>query len=178
VPPNPRLQRTGVFGRYWLTFSDPFGLDTLSDKERRDLGRLCREADCGKIRVYRGHDGVGANAMRAAALKLSRGRSWTLGNNIFLRDRDANSESALAHEVTHAWQYQILGPSEWLRRAVNDRVSELVGISPYEYRLNGRPFSMYNTDGLEQQAQIIEDCVSGKRGACWAAGFPGEGGGR
>jgi RHS repeat-associated protein len=159
-----------------VTFTDPFGLDTLSDKERTDLGKLCRQADCSKIHVYRGNDGRGANALRSAVLKTSGGRSVTLGNNIYLSDRDANSRSALAHEATHAWQYQLLGGSEWLRRAVNDRVWEATGGNPYEYRLNGRPFSQYNTDGLEQQAQIVEDCVSGKRGACWAAGFPGAGG--
>ena len=106
----------------------------------------------------------------------SGGRSWTLGNQIFLSDDDAGSFSILAHEVTHAWQFQMLGANEWSRRAINDRFMEITGLDPYAYRLDGRRFDRYNPDGLEQQAQIVGDCVSGSRGACWAAGFPGEGG--
>ncbi len=153
-------------------------MEALTEEERKRLGKLCRQADCSKIEVFRGHDGKADNALRKAVLAISQGRSVTLGNRIFLADGDARSFSRLAHEATHAWQYQKLGGGEWLRRAINDRAMEATGLNPYTYRLNGRSFSQYNPDGLEQQAQIVEDCVNGAQGACSAAGFPGKGGSR
>ena len=101
----------------------------------------------------------------------------TLGNHIYLADGDHDDFGTLAHEVTHAWQYQKYGSGEYYRRAVNDRVEELSGGDPYNYLpLKGRPFDKLDPNGLERQAQIIGDCVRGNRGACWAAGFSGDGG--
>jgi hypothetical protein len=49
---------------------------------------------------------------------------------------------------------------------------EFTGRDPYAYRINGKSFDRYNPDGLEQQGQLVEDCVDGAQGACWAAGYP------
>lgn len=154
-----------------LNHSDPFGLspDTLTSKERTDLGDLCNQADCSKIEVYRGNDGTAKNALRRTVLTASDGRSVTLGNNIFLGDGDVGDFAVLAHETQHVVQYQKWGAAEYLRQGVNARVMELTGGNPYGYRLNGRSLSRY---GMEQQGQIVEDCFRGRTGACWAAGLP------
>ncbi len=56
----------------------------------------------------------------------------------------------------------------WIGSAVGDRFNEVTGKDPYAYTLNGRAFGRY---GMEQQAQMVENCVRGSRGDV-SAGHP------
>ena len=154
-----------------VNFRDPFGLspDTLTSKERSELGDLCNQTDCSRIEVYRGEDGAAKNLLRRTVLAASGGRSVTLGNDIFLGDGDVEDFAILAHETQHVVQYGKWGAAEYLRQGVKARVMEMRGGNPYAYRLNGRSFWRY---GMEQQGQIVEDCFRGRTGACWSAGIP------
>ncbi len=71
----------------------------------------------------------------------------------------------LAHELTHCGQYQAWGPLTYYTRGASEQLRALlhrsfgVGRSPYDYRLEpGKPFESY---GMEQQAQIVEDAFRG-----------------
>jgi RHS repeat-associated protein len=150
-----------------VNFADPLGLEELTLAEQKQLGDLCKRADCTKIQVHRGYDSRVTNGTRSSILKMSGRRSFTSGNDIWLANGADFAE--LGHEVTHSMQFQKWGSSEYLRQGFNERMFELEGGNPYGYRLNGRPFEKY---GMEQQAQIVEDCFRGKRASCWASRVP------
>jgi hypothetical protein len=101
--------------------------------------------------------------VRAAVLAVSGGRAVALGNHVFLPD-GASDVARLAHELTHAGQYQAWGPLVYYGRGIADRVRDMlhltlgIGASPYRYAVDGRPFEAY---GMEQQGQIVEDCFKG-----------------
>lgn len=102
-------------------------------------------------------------------LGLSSGRSIALGNWIFLAARDRHHIPTLAHELTHAGQYQRWGALRYYGSGLAARMRELVrrftgiGSSPYDYTsCGGKPFDEY---GMEQQGQIVEDCFRGDAAA-------------
>jgi hypothetical protein len=137
----------------------------LTSAECTRLGSLAASLDCERVRVYRrGRRGF-ARFLRRAVLALSRNRAIALGNHIFLPDRQENDVATLAHEVTHCRQYQAWGPWTYYTRGAAAQLRHLlhrtlgVGSSPYRYTaVPGRPFQSY---GMEQQGQIVEDCFRG-----------------
>jgi hypothetical protein len=103
--------------------------------------------------------------LRSAVLSVSRGRAVALGNHIFLPDRHANDLAVLAHEVTHAGQYQRWGALTYFSRGAVAQLRDLlyratrIGRCPYRYTaVPGQPFQAY---GMEQQGQIVEDSFRG-----------------
>lgn len=71
----------------------------------------------------------------------------------------------LAHELTHCGQYQAWGPLRYYARGAAAQARDLLhrslglGHSPYAYEIEPeRPFESY---GMEQQAQIVEDSFRG-----------------
>jgi hypothetical protein len=94
-------------------------------------------------------------------LWVSGGRAVALGNHVFLPEHGDRDLRVLAHELTHCGQYQAWGPLRYYARGAIEQLRELlhrttgIGRSPYEYELEaGKPFESY---GMEQQAQIVED---------------------
>lgn len=132
---------------------------TLRPMEREALGNLCEVVDCDRVRIH----GDRADTMRAVVLALSGRRAVALGNHVFLPD-DRRDVARLAHELTHAGQYQAWGALLYYGRGIADRVRDVlhltlgIGASPYRYTVDGRPFAAY---GMEQQGQIVEDCFKG-----------------
>ena len=137
----------------------------LTARECGDLGTLSTEVDCSRIWVHRrGSRGV-SKVLRSVVLGLSRGRAVTLGNHVFLPNGADRDLATLAHEVLHCRQYQAWGAWTYYRRGAVAQLQDLVyrtfrvGSSPYRYQpLPDRAFHLY---GMEQQAQIVEDCFRG-----------------
>lgn len=127
------------------------------------IGDLPLPVDWSRVRLYGGACGPAAGLVRRAVLGLSLGRAVALGNHVFLPARCEGDLAALAHEVTHCAQYQAWGPWRYFARGAAAQLRDLafrlfgVGRSPYAYTLApGRPFESY---GMEQQAQIVEDAL-------------------
>jgi hypothetical protein len=85
-----------------------------------------------------------------------------LGNHIFLPKRSDDDLPMLAHELIHCVQYQTWGARRYYARGLREQVRFLlhrllgVGSSPYGYTIEEeKPFESY---GMEQQGQIVEDC--------------------
>ena len=107
--------------------------------------------------------------LRRVVLGVSRNRAVALGNHVFLPDRCRDDVAGLAHELTHCGQYQAWGAVTYYARGARAQVRELlyrtlrIGTSPYRYSVEReKPFQAY---GMEQQAQIVEDCFRGDPGA-------------
>jgi hypothetical protein len=135
-------------------------LEPLSEEERRKLGTTCEKVDCDKVDVHRGNDGRIRNAVRKAMMFFSGGRSVTLGNHVYLGDDDAQSIPVLSHEVTHVGQYQQWGVLKYYGLGIGARISERLGGDPYSLPNPlplGVPFINY---GMEQQAQIVQNCFA------------------
>jgi Domain of unknown function (DUF4157) len=138
--------------------------ERLNAEEQAALGTLAASVDLSRVRLHRGPsdrpDGV-----RRAVLWASRGRAVALGNHVFLPDHCAREVPVLAHEVTHCGQYQDWGALAYFGRGAIAQLRDLLhrtlglGESPYTYQVEiGKPFEAY---GMEQQAQIVEDCFRG-----------------
>jgi hypothetical protein len=113
------------------------------------------------VRLYRLGCSGGARWLRRLVLGLSRGRAIALGNHVFLPTRCDGDLAVMAHELVHCGQYQAWGPWRYYTRGAAAQLRELahrllgVGSSPYAYRLEpGKPFQSY---GMEQQGQMVED---------------------
>lgn len=140
----------------------------VTDEELRALGTLADRVVCARVRLHRGEGGRLRRALRRAVLGASGGRAIALGNDVFLSDACCRSLPVLAHELTHCAQYHAWGPLRYFARALADRAREVRhrlgrGPSPYDYAgdcaAHGpRPFETY---GMEQQGQIVEDCFRG-----------------
>jgi hypothetical protein len=134
----------------------------LTPNLRAQLGELTRALDCSRVRIHSA-DSVGvSNAFRRLVLWVSRGRAVALGNHIILPRRSADDLPMLAHELIHCAQYQAWGARRYYARGLREQVRYLlhrvlgVGSSPYAYRVEEeKPFESY---GMEQQGQIVEDC--------------------
>ena len=130
----------------------------LTPEECDRLDCLRHPVDYSRVRVHRAGSG---DAFRRFVLWVSQGRAVALGNHVYLPARCNGDLRVLAHELTHCGQYQAWGPLRYYARGVVEQLRDLVyrafgiGRSPYEYELEaGRPFESY---GMEQQAQIVED---------------------
>jgi len=149
--------------------------ERLSADECARLGSLASRVDCERVRLHRARRRGAGGAVRAAVLWASRGRAIALGNHVFLPDRCARDLATLAHELTHCGQYQTWGAWRYFTRGAAAQLRHLlhrrlgVGRSPYEYRLEeGKAFESY---GMEQQGQIVEDCFRGDRAALAVSPF-------
>lgn len=155
-----------------VQYRDPFGLDTLTKSERRQLGNFCVEVDCSKVNVHRGNDNAGVNAVRRVVLALSDGRAITLGYDIYLGDTpDQSGFGSLVHEMTHVYQYETWSREMWgavgvdksteglnyVLHALPDRWAEFIGRHPYD----ANTFASWNSLGMEQQAKRVADCFTG-----------------
>ena len=133
--------------------------ERLTSREYSSLANLNSAMDCSRVRLYR------SGLLRRMVLTATRNRAIALGNHVFLPDRCRNDLAVLAHELTHCGQYQAWGALTYFGRGARAQLRDLlyratgIGSSPYRYRLEaGKPFEAY---GMEQQAQIVEDCCRG-----------------
>ena len=136
------------------------GRMTAEDCARLDC--LRHPVDYSKVRLHRADAG---DAFHRLVLWISGGRAVALGNHVFLPEHCDRDLRVLAHELTHCGQYQAWGPLRYYAQGATAQLRQLlhrtlgVGRSPYEYELEaGRPFESY---GMEQQAQIVEDSFRG-----------------
>jgi len=143
--------------------------ETLSFEVGEAIGALPLPVDWSRVRLYGTRCGSAGRLVRRAVLGLSRGRAVALGNHVFLPARCEGDLAILAHEATHCAQYQAWGPWRYFVRGAAAQLRDLahrqlgVGPSPYAYApAPGRPFESY---GMEQQAQIVEDALRGSAAA-------------
>jgi hypothetical protein len=136
-----------------------------SEKERAALVGLPLPVDWERVRLYRVGCHGSARWLRRLVLTLSRGRAIALGNHVFLPARCDGDLAVMAHELVHCGQYQAWGPWRYYIRGASAQLRELahrvlsIGPSPYAYQVEpGKPFESY---GMEQQAQIVEDSLRG-----------------
>jgi len=137
-------------------------VERVTPEECARIDCLRHPVDYSRVRLHRAGSG---GAFRRMVLWVSRGRAVALGNHVFLpawSDRDLR---VLAHELTHCGQYQAWGPVRYYSRGAAAQLRDLlhrtlgIGRSPYAYDLEpGRPFESY---GMEQQAQMVEDSFRG-----------------
>jgi hypothetical protein len=137
------------------------GAACLSETERRVVGGIPFRADWSRVRLYRGTCGGTAGWLRRVVLRASHNRAVALGNRVFLPARCEQDLGVLAHELTHCAQYQAWGAGVYFARGAITQLRELMhqtlglGSSAYSYRVEpGKPFDSY---GMEQQAQMVED---------------------
>jgi uncharacterized protein DUF4157 len=121
--------------------------------------------DPSRVRLYRSACAGVPAWLRRVVLRLSGGRAVALGNRVFLPDRCDADAALLAHELTHCAQYQAWGPWRYYARGAALQLGHLlhrrlgVGRNPYLWHDEaGRPFETY---GMEQQGQIVEDATRG-----------------
>lgn len=154
----------GYAGGDPVNFSDPFGLEPLTEEERKKLGNTCDKVDCDKVDVHRGNDGRVRNALRKAVMFVSGGRSVTLGNHVYLGDGDAQSTPVLAHEVTHVGQYQEWGAIKYYGRGAGARIEEIFGGDPYSLPSplpNGVPFGSYGWSNKDRLFRtVFSSCLA------------------
>lgn len=85
-----------------------------------------------RVNVFDGRGLPSENRLRDAVFRASDGRSFTMGYNIYLSDRDIGNMAILAHEMTHVWQFATWGRGRHVGRGIGARVKELRGGDPYE----------------------------------------------
>jgi hypothetical protein len=126
------------------------------------LGELALALDCSRVRIYSGSAAGLGKVLRRLVLWVSQGRAVALGNHIFLPAGSDADLAMLAHELTHCVQYQTWGMRRYFARGLREQVRYLLhrlfgfGSSPYAYTVEQeKPFESY---GMEQQGQIVEDC--------------------
>ncbi len=142
---------------------------TVSPEVCAAIGELPLPVDWSRVRLYRPGCGRGAALARRLVLRLSRGRAVALGNHVFLPARCDGDLALVAHEVTHCAQYQAWGPWRYFARGAAAQIRDLAyrrfgfGRSPYAYHLE--PGQSFDTYGMEEQAQIVEDALRGNAAA-------------
>jgi Domain of unknown function (DUF4157) len=126
------------------------------------LGELTQALDCSRVRIHSGNAAGLANGVRRLVLWVSRGRAVALGNHVFLPLGSDADVAVLAHELTHCVQFQTWGARRYFARGIGEQARYLlhrlfgIGSSPYAYTIEqAKPFESY---GMEQQGQIVEDC--------------------
>ena len=133
------------------------------------LGELPLPVDWSRVRIYREGCGRSAGLARRLVLWLSRGRAIALGNHVFIPARCDGDLATVAHEVTHCAQYQAWGPWRYYTRGamaqMRHLVHRLVGVGPNPYAYHPAPDRPFETYGIEQQAQIVEDALRGNAAA-------------
>ncbi len=133
------------------------------------LDELPLPVNWSRVRLYREGCSRSAGLVRRVVLWLSRGRAIALGNHVFIPSRCDGDLAIVAHEVTHCAQYQSWGAWRYYTRGAVAQARHLAhrlfgfGRSPYAYHpAPTRPFETY---GIEQQAQIVEDALRGSAAA-------------
>jgi RHS repeat-associated protein len=120
----------------------------LTDSEKKVLGDLCKAANCDAVRIY--------NAPWR--------RSGTWDHMIFIGADDRDNPNVVFHEMVHVVQYEKLGAWEYAKEGFPSMLPGNAALYDYLGKLDGRRFFGY---GLEQQAQIFEDCThESRRLAC------------
>ncbi len=139
--------------------------DRLTESERVSLGTLPQAVSCRQVRLYRSTVPGGARLIRRMVLWASGNRAVTLGNHVFLPERHERDLALLAHELTHCAQFQEWGALRYFAVGMVTQMRDLVhrwtgaGSSPYHYVIEpGKAFDSY---GMEQQGQIVEDSFRG-----------------
>ena len=135
------------------------------------MGNYCDQVDCDKVNVHDGNGSKWENRRRAAALKLTGGRSVTVGNDVYLADDDLDDFGTLAHELGHVYQFQVQYKSDYglyLNNALGNQASDalynatrgMIGRDEYAVGtlLSNKPFSKYR---MNQQAEIVRLGVTG-----------------
>lgn len=137
-------------------------MDRVTREECSRLDCLRYPVDLSRVRLHREASG---GTLRRLVLWASRGRAVALGNDVFLPEHCNGDLRVLAHELTHCGQYQTWGPLRYYARGAAAQARDLLhrtlglGRSPYAYEIDpGKPFESY---GMEQQAQIVEDSLRG-----------------
>jgi hypothetical protein len=137
----------------------------LGDEELPAVEHLPLALDPGRVRLYRSACAGASGWLRRLVLALSGGRAIALGNRVFLPDRCEGDAALLAHELTHCAQYQSWGALRYYTRGAADQLRHLLhrrlglGRNPYVWHGGDeRPFETY---GMEQQGQIVEDATRG-----------------
>ncbi|MGZ8284380.1 MAG: eCIS core domain-containing protein [Allosphingosinicella sp.] len=115
--------------------------------------------DCGRVRL---RFGAGRNAAAIAAFRKGN-TAITLRRNIYFRtyySEDFSQAGVLAqslfhHEMTHVWQYAVLGVSRFLARYSRDLAAcRFNARAMYRYEEGETPFPRAR---LEAQAQMVGD---------------------
>jgi hypothetical protein len=154
---------------------------------------MCDHINCLSVELYEGTEANGyLNIMRNNYLSLSGGVSITPGNFIIVGpdDIDPNTGritlSALAHEMAHVAQYQLLSAlypagggtlyrTIGVATQVSNKVKGWFGPKNQAYEV-GYPVSSSGRYGMEQQAEIVRFCLSGLVAYCVASPFKPSGG--
>jgi hypothetical protein len=141
----------------------------LSEADLAATEHLPLALDARRVRLYRSRCAGAPGRLRRVVLTLSGGRAIALGNRVFLPDACEADAAVLAHELTHCAQYQAWGPLRYYARGAALQLRHLLhhalglGRNPYAWHGDGeRPFETY---GMEQQGQIVEDATRGHPGA-------------
>jgi Domain of unknown function (DUF4157) len=133
------------------------------------IGELPLPLDWTRVRFHGSACGRTEALIRRLVLGCSGGRAVALGNHVFLPARCESDVALLAHEATHCAQYQAWGPWRYLARGIAAQARDLayrrlgLGRSPYAYA--PAPHRSFDTYGMEQQAQIVEDARRGSAAA-------------
>ena len=137
-------------------------MERVTPEECARFDCLRHPVDYSRVRLHRAGSG---GSFRRLVLWVSRSRAVALGNHVFLPSWADGDIRVLAHELTHCGQYQAWGPVRYYARGAAAQLRDLLhrtlglGPSPYAYDLRpGKPFESY---GMEQQAQIVEDSFRG-----------------
>ena len=171
-----------------MNYGDPFGLRPLTREEISSLGTMCDHINCLAVEVYEGTEANGyLNIMRNNYLSLSGGVSITPGNFIVVGANDIDSKTgriklnALAHEMAHVAQYQMLqavfpemGGGAYRVIGVATQASNKVRgwFGPKNQAYDpGFPISSTRQYGMEQQAEIVRACLTGLAAYCVASPF-------
>jgi hypothetical protein len=142
------------------------GARAVTETERVLAAAIPFVLDYSRVRIYEAGSSGGAAKVRRLVLRASRNRAVALGNHVFLPDSCTGDLGVLAHELTHCGQYQRWGALRYFARGVATQLRHAlhqgfgIGSNPYDYRIEpGKPFNSY---GMEQQAQMVEDRFRGR----------------
>ena len=155
-----------------VSFSDPFGLDSVPQKLQQKLGDACVILDCNKVNIVT----EPRNWLDREILKgvKASGRAFTLGSDIYLPHQpDPNNNvdvATVAHELVHVFQFKSLaaggkvaGAGDWL--STSAAYLTLGGIDQTRYSLSrhgvpvGNPYT--GRGFLEPDAARVEACFRG-----------------
>jgi hypothetical protein len=156
----------------------------MTDAEKKEMSDFCNSdnVNCDKVQIHEGKDGWFQNLVRTVGTFISRGRTFTLGNHIYVGDQNMHNgtvrDYTLAHELTHVFQLHALGAEEYWDKMLRIHSNDIFGDSNAPYQLPSVPGGMFFHYGLEQQGQIVEDCFGPKVAWCTVSPFRPYGGAR
>lgn len=139
------------FAQAVYPFTQPPDRGLTPEEKARVLRAIGDSIALYNVRLFEGSAGVfGASP-----------RPFTLGNKIYLKDRDVSVEHALlVHECVHAWQYQHLGP----RYAVQALAAQFTMQNAYDWQAEVEAgCSDWRGLNREAQAELIADAFAAGR---------------